>query len=537
MAIELDGANLTIEQVVDVARNGTQISLSSGTRDKLQKTRDLIDREWMNDDAPLIYSFNTGVGLFKDRRVTIDKIEAFQTKLILAHATGVGEPFDEDVARAIMLLRLNAFASDYSGVTLKVADRIAEFLNLGLTPVIPAKGSVGASGDLAPLAHMSGALLGMEFAEVFYHGRRLKAADAIREAGLAPTVEMESKDASALINGSTVSLAIAVLALHDAEQIARQADLSLCFTLEALRGEKDAFTPGIHAARPHPGQAQVARNVLKIIGDSQRMTEEARLTVYPEEARAEGQAPSPRVQDVYSLRCAPQVHGPVREALQYIRGIVAREVNAATDNPLIVTEEGGRRAVSGGHFHGQYIAQAMDLMAMVMTDLSSISERRLARVIDPGMSFGMPRNLASGQPGLNTGYGTVQCSLSALVMENRTLSMPGSVDSIPGKGNAEDHVSNSTWCARKAATIVKNARMVVAGEFLISGQALSMVEEISADHKLADATREMLDTLRDVIPARLEGDVWFAMDMEAADALVRRGELLVACEAVTGPLE
>ncbi len=535
--IVLGDENLTMADVIAVAREGAEVELSQGIRQKLLETRKLIEGSWSDEDAPLVYSFNTGVGAFKDRRIAQADIKQFQTNLIYAHATGIGEPLPVDAVRAVMLLRLNAFRSDHSGVSPAIADRLITFLNKGLCPVIPAKGSVGASGDLAPLSHMAGAMCGYDEAEIILDGRRMPAAEALAKVGLPRDMDMQSKDASALINGSTVSLAVAVLATWDADQIARHADIGLALSLEAMRCEKDAFDPALHAARPHPGQQAVARNVLKLIGSSERMTSEARKKRYPEEvSRDETIAPA-RVQDTYSLRCAPQVHGPAREALTYVRGIVEREINSATDNPLIVTDRDGRRAVSGGHFHGQYIAQAMDLLTMAMTDLGSICERRVARLIDPNMSYGLPRNLASGTQGLNTGYATVQCSISALVMENRTLSMPGSVDSIPGKGNAEDHVSNSMWCAQKARQVIDNLRSIVSVEILTGAQAISMVEEISKGHPLAPATQAVVDRIRKDIPARLEGDLWYAKDMYAIAELVRSGAVMSACEKVTGELE
>ncbi len=528
---------LTIESVIAVARERRVVEVADEARQRLVETRRLIEDEWMTDEAPLIYSFNTGVGAFKNTRVAMADIEAFQTKVIQSHATGIGPDLAQDVVRATMLLRLNAFMADYSGVSLPVVDRLVDFLNRGLTPAIPAQGSVGASGDLAPLAHLAGALCGFDNAFIWYCGERLAAAEVLADAGMSASLDMQAKDASALINGSTVSLAMAVLAVADARLLVRTVDVSLALSLEAMRCEKDAFIPELHAARPHPGQARVARNVMKLVEGSGRMSEPARAVRYPGESAESGSRPGPRVQDTYSLRCAPQVHGPVREALDYIRGIVEREINSATDNPLIVEAGGRRRAVSGGHFHGQYIAQAMDLLAIVMTDLGSISERRVARLIDPVMSNGLLRNLTSGKPGLNTGYATVQCSLSALVMENRTLAHPGSTDSIPGKGNAEDHVSNSTWCARKAATVVSNARMVIAGELLIASQALSSVAGISSGFPLAAGTQAALTAVRDVIPYRDEGDVWYAGDMQAAQTLLLSGAVLAACEAAVGVLE
>lgn len=541
--ITIDGRTLDAASVMAVSRpdaSGTRApaALDAGAREKLAKARDYIEAHFMHDDAPLMYSFNTGVGLFKDQRVRMSEMQEYQRLSVYAHATGTGEPFDEDVVRATMLLRANAFASNYSGPRVAVVDRLLDCLNAGIVPVVPQKGSVGASGDLAPLAHLAGAVCGFSEAEAFYQGRRMPAREALALAGLPPEFPLEAKDASALINGSTVSLAAAVLALEDAKRVLKHADIALALTLECLRAEKAAFDPRVHEARPHKGQAASARNILKLIGDSQRCSEAARLTVFPDEPRQPGQVPAPRVQDVYSLRCAPQVHGPVREALAYISGIIGTEINSATDNPLIFDDrEGGYACISGGHFHGAYVAQAMDLLAISATDLGSISERRLARLIDPTMSYGLPRNLLAGKKGLNTGFATVQCTLSALVMENRTLSMPGSVDSIPGKSNAEDHVSNSTWCARKARTIVQNVETIVAGEILMACQALTLVADVAREHPIGSGTRAALDAVRDVIAPALSGDRWYQTEMVDALALLRSGRIVAAVEAAVGELE
>ncbi|RJF94685.1 aromatic amino acid lyase [Oleomonas cavernae] len=543
MTVKIDGRRLSIGQVAAVARpNGNgrfdKAALHLQSRGKLEQARAFIDANWMNDDAPLMYSFNTGVGLFKEIRVPMADMAAYQEKSILAHATGVGEPFAQDVTRATMLLRANAFASNYSGPRVEVVDRLLAFLNAGIHPVIPQKGSVGASGDLAPLAYLAATICGMDKAEVIYKGKRMPARSAIAKAGFEVDFPLGAKDASALINGSTVSLALAVLATHDARRIAKLADITLALSLEALRGEKAAFDPRVHRARPHPGQAKVARNVLRLVGDSKRCDQAARDLIFPDEARQPGSKAPPRVQDVYSLRCAPQVHGPVAQALDYIEGIVTTEINSATDNPLMFElDEGGYTVISGGHFHGAYVAQAMDLLGISMADLSSISERRLARLIDPTMSYGLPRNLLAGQRGLNTGFATVQCSMSALVMENRHLATPGSVDSIPGKSNAEDHVSNSTWCARKARTIVENTEQVVAVEALMAAQALSLVEPIAKDYPLGTGTSAALKAIRGVIPAALDGDRWYHDEIATALDLARSNAIVDAVEAAVGPLE
>ena len=542
MTVILDGATLTSADVLRVSRPGPDggfapVALGADASAAIAATRAYIDAEWMHDGAPMMYGFNTGVGLFKDTRVSVDDIPRYQVTMILAHATGVGEPLPEDVVRATMVLRANAFASNYSGPGLEVVERLLAFLNAGLHPVMPAKGSVGASGDLAPLAYVAAALAGFAEAEIVFKGRRMPAPEAIAAAGLPPTVELGAKDASALINGSTVSLALAVLAAADARRVLRHADVALALTCEAMRAEVTAFDPRIHAARPQSGQIRCAENVRRLLRGSGRTTEAARQIVFPEERRDPAVPLTPRIQDVYSLRCAPHVHGPVIDALDYIDRIVGIEINSATDNPLIFAREGGGHEVlSGGNFHGQYLAQATDLLAIALADLGSISERRLARLIDPNMSFGLPRNLNAGKRGLNTGFPTVQCSMSALVMENRTLATPGSVDSVPGKGNSEDHVSNSTWCARKARTVVANTEQIVAVELLMAAQALSLVEPLAEAFPLAPATRAAMAALRDTIPPALDGDRWWHADMAAALALVQAGSVLAAAEGVAGPL-
>jgi histidine ammonia-lyase len=543
MTVKIDGATLDVCDVVRVARPNRDgrfedAVLDPEARERIAATRAYIDRTWMHDDAPLMYAFNTGVGLFKDQRVLVADMADYQRKTVYAHATGVGEPFAEDVTRAMMLLRANAFASNYSGPQVELVERLIAFLNAGLHPVIPQRGSVGASGDLAPLAHMAGAVCGFAEAEMVYEGRRMPAREAIANAGFDPDFALGAKDASALINGSTTSLALGALAVHDARRLLKHADIAMSLSLEAMRGELAAFDPRVHRARPHPGQAKVARNLLRVLEGSRRCSQAARDVVFPDEPRQPGTPASPRVQDVYSLRCTPQVHGPALEAVEYVERIVGTEMNSATDNPLIFEDAaGGYVSISGGHFHGQYVAQAMDVLAIAMTDLASISERRLARLVDPTMSYGLPRNLLAGKRGLNTGFATVQCTMSALVMENRSLATPGSVDSIPGKSNAEDHISNSAWCGRKARMIVENAEQIVAGELLMAAQALTLVEPVAREFPLGRGSQAALEAIRNVIPPALEGDRWYATEMRQALDLVRSGDVVAAVESAVGTLE
>ncbi|HJV84136.1 MAG TPA: aromatic amino acid ammonia-lyase [Noviherbaspirillum sp.] len=535
--IQIDGFTLTAEQVLAVARDSNvKVSLADSSRAALKESRDYIESTWMHDEAPMMYSFNTGVGLLKDTRVKVEHIELFQTQMIKAHAAGMGEPFSEQVSRATMLLRANAFASNYSAPRVEVVDRLLAFINAGIHPIMPQKGSVGASGDLAPLSYLAAAVAGFDEADVMYKGRRMPATEAIRQAGIEPVkFDLKAKDASALINGCTVSLAVAVLAADDARNLLSDACLSLGLTLEAMRAEMSAFDERIHRARPHAGQIKTAAIVRKLLSGSTRTTHDARAVQFPEESRRTDIPYTARIQDVYSLRCAPQVYGPVFDALDYIDNIVAKEINSATDNPLIFGKEGGGfEIISGGNFHGQYLAQAMDLLAMAVADLGSICERRIARLIDPTLSWGLPRNLMSGIRGVNTGYTVVQCSMSSLVMENRTLCMPGSVDSIPAKGNSEDHVSNSTWCARKAATVVANTQYIIGVEMLLAAQALSMTESLLPGFTLGQGTQAAYEEIRRQIPACLDGDRWFHNDIQTAHSFIASGSVRSAVEKKIG---
>ncbi|MEC4717759.1 aromatic amino acid ammonia-lyase [Noviherbaspirillum sp. CPCC 100848] len=535
--ILIDGFNLTAEQVVAIARDPeVKVDLAQSSRAALKESRDYIEATWMHDEAPMMYSFNTGVGLLKDTRIKVEHIELFQTQLIKAHAAGLGEPFSEEVSRATMLLRANAFASNYSAPRVEVLDRLLAFINAGIHPIMPQKGSVGASGDLAPLAYLGAAIAGFEEAEVMYKGKRMSAPQAIQESGVGPVkFDLKAKDASALINGCTVSLAVAVLAAHDSRNLLSDACLSLGLTLEAMRAEMSAFDERIHLARPHVGQIKTAAIMRNLLKGSTRTTHEARAVQFPEELRRTDIPYTPRIQDVYSLRCAPQVYGPVFDALDYIDTIVSREINSATDNPLIFTKDGGGfEIISGGNFHGQYLAQAMDLLAMAVTDLGSIVERRINRLIDPTLSWGLPRNLMTGIRGVNTGYPVVQCSMSALVMENRTLCMPGSVDSIPAKGNSEDHISNSTWCARKAATVIANTQYIVGVEMLFAAQGLTMTEPLLPGFVLGQGTQAAYDEIRRQLPACLDGDRWFHNDIQAAHSFITTGSVRAAVEKKIG---
>ncbi len=531
LSLTIDGSNLNLDDVIAVATQPQmQVALSPQSAENLRRTRDYIESNWLRDDAPLIYSFNTGVGNLKNTRIPTKEVARFQANLIRAHAAGCGEPFSMEVVRALMLLRANAFASNFSGPRVEMIERLLTMLNLGIHPVVYSQGSVGASGDLAPLAYLSAALMGDPHAQVEYQNQVISADKAWLQAGQSPDFVYEAKDAVALINGSTASLAVICIALAEAKRLLGYADLSAALSIESIRGETAAFDERVHKARPHYGQIECARNLRKLLANSERCTEPIRqITMAGAEKGMPNNQP-PRVQDVYSYRCTPQVHGPVYDALKYIEQIVHTEMNSATDNPLIFSDgidgQNSYVAISGGNFHGQYLAQAGDILAMVMTDLGSISERRLARLIDPVMSLGMPPNLAGRDAGINTGYSVVTCSMAALVMENRTLSMPASVDSIPAKGNVEDHVSNSTWSARKALRIIDNVKQIIAVEFLLANQAIGLTQDALGKPRLGDGTQAAFDWMQKRIATSLDDDRYMHDDMVESRTWLNSNELL-----------
>lgn len=542
--VTLDGAALRAHDVVAVARFNAQVALADAARDALNTTRRYIEKHWLNDTAPLMYAFNTGVGALKSQRIAPAEITTFQTNLIRSHSAGTGDPMPAEVVRAMMTLRVNAFASNHSGVRVAILDRLIAMLNLGITPVIAAKGSVGASGDLAPLALMSGAMMGLPESHVTFRGEVMPARRAFELAGLEPTIDVQAKDATALINGATASLAYAVLAAHDSRALLTDATISAAMTIEALRGELSSFEDRVMQARPHRGQRRVASAIRRLVNGTERCTEPARQVrlrgtpgLDPAHAGTPHVPPlAPRIQDVYSLRCVPQVYGPVLDALDYIDGILATEINSATDNPLIFPEEQGYAIVSGGHFHGQYIAQAMDLLALVVTDLSAICDRRSARLVDPACNFGLPANLIAERPGINTGFPVAQSMATGLVLENVGLCSPASATSLPAKGNTEDHISNSCLAARRTRTVVENSRTVVAVELLLAAQALDLAERDLGAYPVGEGTASAWRTVRTIVPAMLGDDRWIHDDISRVGSLVANGHLAAAAQSACGPL-
>jgi histidine ammonia-lyase len=488
--VVIDGRQLTLEQLGAVARERAQVALAPAARERVTKTRAGIEARIARGEV--IYGVNTGFGRLADVHIPAEQLTQLQKNLLRSHACGVGPAFAEDVVRAILLLRANVLAGGYAGVRPLVVDRLLELINRGVHPVVPSQGSVGASGDLAPLAHLALVLIGE--GEAVLGGERLAGAEALRRAGI-ETLELAPKEGLALINGTQVMAAVAALALLDAERLADAADVVAALSIDAMEGTDTAFLPEIHEARPHPGQVESAGNLRRLLHGS--------------EIREHHSACS-RVQDAYSLRCTPQVHGAARDALAHLRDKLAIEINGATDNPMVLPDG---RVVSGGNFHGAPVAAAFDYAAIALADLASISERRSARLVTPEQSY-LPAFLVDAS-GLNSGFMMAQVTAAALVSECKTLAHPASVDSIPTSGGREDHVSMGTWGARKLASVVENVRLVLAIELLQAAQGI----EFRRPHRSSPALERAHATLRAVVPA-LDGDRCLHPDIVAAGKIV-----------------
>lgn len=507
--IALNGRDLTIWDVFLVARKRSPVAVPASCHAQMRRSRAAVDAMLVEDRV--VYGVNTGFGFMKDRKISPDELGQLQVNLIRSHAAGVGEPLPISVVRAMMLLRINSLVKGFSGVRTDVVDLLVELLNRGVHPVIPSQGSVGASGDLAPLSHLALVLIGEGTAE--YKGMILPGGDALEAAGLTP-IALGAKEGLALINGTQAMGAMGCLGLERARMLAKVADIAAASSVEALAGSHAPFQSAVHVIRPHNGQMASARNMTRLLADS---------------AIAESHKDCGQVQDGYSLRCVPQVHGATRDTIAHARGVFQIEINAVTDNPLIFADRG--EAISAGHFHGQPLALPLDFMTIAVAELANISERRTERMVNPALSNGLPAFLVA-KPGLNSGFMVAQYTAAALVSENKVLSHPSSVDSIPTSAGQEDHVSMGTAGARKLGRVLDNAVNVLAIELLCAAQAL----DLRGPHAPGKGVAALRRFVRAHVP-HLDEDRLMAPDIEAIAALIEDGSLVAAVEEAVGPLE
>ncbi len=505
--IKIGYDGLTLLELAAVARDGRKVVLTEGSEARIRKTRRLVER-WITEGRT-IYGITTGFGALSDVTISAINTRRLQENIIMSHSAGVGAPLSPETVRAVMVLRIKDLARGHSGIRLETVQRLIELLNLNICPVIPEKGSVGASGDLAPLAHLALVLLGK--GEAFCKGKRMPGAEALKMFGLTPII-LESAEGLALVNGTQVMTAIGALSVNDALQLSKLTDIAAAMTLEVLMGSRTEFNPRIHMVRPHPGQAAVADNMERIIQDSEIITSHKDCF---------------RIQDAYTLRCSPQVHGATKDAIGYARNVIEIEMNASTNNPLIFADQ--EDFLLGGNFHGQPVGLALDFLGMSVAELANISERRIERLVNPNLS-GLPAFLVK-DGGLNSGFMIAQYTAAALVSENKVLAHPASVDSIPTSANKEDHVSMGTIAARKSRTIIDNARDVIAIELLCAAQALDLFTNL----KPGRGTKAAYDVIRKTI-AHLETDRILAADIACMRRLMQGNDILAAVEEAVGKL-
>ena len=475
----LSGQNLLLEEVHAVARGQQKVSISPSSLAGVEAARQVVLNILEKEVA--VYGVNTGFGKLSDVRIPGDRLGDLQVNLVRSHASGLGNPLSDAEVRAMLLLRANVLAKGLSGVRRETVEMLISLLNAGIHPVVPEKGSVGASGDLAPLAHLALVLIGE--GEAIYRGERISGGEALRRAGLTP-LRLEAKEGLALLNGTQGMTAVASLALYDAQRLVRLADVAGAMSLEALRGTPVAFDSRIQEARPHRGQAAAARHLAALLERS--------------EIRESHRTNDPRIQDAYSLRCMPQVHGAVRDVLDHVTAIVETETGSATDNPLVFAESG--EVLSGGNFHGAPLSYAFDYAAIALTDLASISERRIDRLINPDINEGLPPFLSS-EAGLSSGYMIAHVAAAALLSECKVLAHPASVDSVPTSGGKEDHVSMGMNAALKLRQVVQNAEQIVAIELLCAAQGLDYRKPLRPGKQI----EQIFTVIRKIIP-RLEAD-------------------------------
>ena len=508
-AVLVDGASLTLDSIEAVSVHGAAVETDAATLARVRRARACVEEILTHGDS--VYGVNTGFGALAQVRIDDEKLARLQLNLVRSHAVGVGNPFDIPTTRAIMLLRANVLAAGHSGTRDVVFERLLQHINLGIHPVIPRQGSVGASGDLAPLAHLALTLIG----EGRVHGPNgtiVRTAEVLAEHGIEP-LELQAKEGLALINGTQAMTGLGAIAVCRARRLAKSADAIAALTVEAKLGSRRPFDPRLHALRPHPGQGAAARNLATL-------TDGGEIGVSHEDCD--------RVQDAYSLRCAPQVHGAARDTIEHVASVLHREINAVTDNPTLFPDGGD--VISGGNFHGQPVAMALDFLAMAAAELGSISERRTEQLVNSKLSH-LPAFLVD-ESGVNSGFMMAQVTAAALVSENKSLCHPASIDSIPTSANQEDHVSMGPIAARQAMAVIVNVEQVLGIEALAAAQAV----EFHAPLQPAPGARAVLTAIRSRV-TRMSEDRELHIDLAVGAELVRTGALISAAEAAVGALE
>lgn len=509
------GEHLTLEDLEAVARQRRRVVFEGKARARVEAARRAIDTLCAaGDDGPAVYGVNTGFGALAETRISSAQVRELQRNLLVSHATGVGVPLSVEETRAMMLLRAQVLSFGHSGVRVALVDKLVELLERGVHPLIPSQGSVGASGDLAPLAHLALVLIGE--GEVLGPNGREDAKVALQRAGIEP-LTLEAKEGLSLINGTQYICALGALALLRAERLAKIADVAGAMSLEANKGTRVPFEARLHAIRPHPGQRDVAANLWRLLDDSEI---------------ARSHSDCGRVQDAYSFRCMPQIHGASRDVLGFARGVLERELNSVTDNPSVFTKDDGSADVlSGGNFHGQPLGLALDAACMAVAELANVSERRVEQLVNPQLSSGLTPFLAK-PGGLHSGFMISQVAAASLVSENKVLSHPASVDSIPSSAGREDHVSMASISAKKFRDVVSNVEKALAIELMVAAQGIEQRRPLKAARGVEVAHA----AVRSLV-APLEEDRVLYRDIEAIDATLIRGEhLLTAVQDVIGPL-
>lgn len=474
---------ISIEDLVSIARNHIPVSLSETTKKRIISTRKIVDNAVANNEV--LYGITTGFGAFKNTTINKSQTEKLQENLILSHATGVGNFLPTEVVRGIIFLMINSLSKGNSGVKLETVETFVKMLNKGVHPLVPEKGSVGSSGDLAPSAHVTLVLIGKGEAE--YQGKQMSGTRAMKKAGITP-VKLSSKEGLAIINNTSTMASIASLTLHDAYALIGSADVATALSLQALMGTNKAYDKRIHAIKPHKGQIETANNLLSLLESSTFID-------------------NSRIQEAYSFRCVPQIHGGIREALAYATKVVTTEINSVTDNPLIF--EGNKPTViSGGNFHGESVAIAMDTAGIAISEIGNVSDRRIASLIDPSTNNGLPAFLVI-KGGLNSGLMIPQYTTAALASENKILAHPASVDSIPTSANIEDHVSMGTIAARKAREILENVKSIIAIELMTSSQAIDIRLIKNPKLKLSRPTKKVFTKVRKITPFFKKDSIYY----------------------------